>query len=87
VRAVVQRVAHARVTPGGQVGHGACVRLGVARGDQIVTAERLAMKIAKLRIFGGADGRFDRSVLDVGGSALVVSQFALIADTRRGSRV
>ena len=86
MRAVVQRVARARVTPGGQVGPGLCVLLGVARGDGEEQAERLAGKIARLRIFPDEDGRFDRSLVDVAGSALVVSQFTLIADTAKGNR-
>jgi D-aminoacyl-tRNA deacylase len=86
VRAVVQRVSRARVTPGGEVGHGLCILLGVAQGDGAEKAERLAVKIARLRIFPDDEGRFDRSVLDVGGAALVVSQFTLIADTAKGNR-
>ena len=58
----------------------------MAEGDDTATAERLAAKVAKLRIFEGADGRFERSLLDTGGAALVVSQFTLIADTRKGNR-
>jgi D-tyrosyl-tRNA(Tyr) deacylase len=83
VRAVVQRVSRARVTPGGEIGRGICVLLGVAQGDGAETAERLAGKVARLRIFPDDGGRFDRSVLDVGGAALVVSQFTLIADSKR----
>ncbi len=60
--------------------------LGVAEGDDETVAERLAGKVARLRIFEGDDGRFDRSLLDTGGAALVVSQFTLIADTRKGNR-
>ena len=86
MRAVVQRVSRARVTPGGSVGAGLCVLLGVARGDTEDDAARLAGKIARLRIFSDEDGKFDRSVLDVGGSVLVVSQFTLIADTAKGNR-
>ena len=86
MRAVVQRVSRARVTPGGEIGPGLCVLLGVARGDGEEAAERLAGKIARLRVFPDDDGRFDRSVLDVGGAALVVSQFTLIADTAKGNR-
>jgi D-tyrosyl-tRNA(Tyr) deacylase len=86
VRAVVQRVARARVTPGGEIGHGLCILLGVAQGDGAEKAERLASKVARLRIFPDDEGRFDRSVLDVGGAALVVSQFTLIADTAKGNR-
>jgi D-aminoacyl-tRNA deacylase len=83
VRAVVQRVARARVTPGGEIGHGLCILLGVADGDGVQAATRLAGKIARLRIFPDDEGRFDRSVLDVDGSALVVSQFTLLADSKR----
>jgi D-aminoacyl-tRNA deacylase len=86
MRAAVQRVSRARVTPGGEIGPGLCILLGVARGDREEEAGRLAGKIARLRIFPDDDGRFDRSVLDVGGSALVVSQFTLIADTAKGNR-
>jgi D-tyrosyl-tRNA(Tyr) deacylase len=62
------------------------VLLGVAAGDREADAERLASKIARLRIFEGDSGKFDRSLLDTGGAALVVSQFTLIADTAKGSR-
>jgi D-tyrosyl-tRNA(Tyr) deacylase len=86
----VQRVSRARVTVDGavvgEVGRGLCVLLGVARGDDKAEAERLAGRIARLRIFPDEDGRFDRSALDVGGAALVVSQFTLIADTAKGNR-
>jgi D-aminoacyl-tRNA deacylase len=67
----------------GEIGSGLCVLLGVARDDTKEDAERLAARIARLRIFENDDGRFDRSVLDVGGRALVVSQFTLIADSTR----
>jgi D-tyrosyl-tRNA(Tyr) deacylase len=86
VRAVVQRVSQARVTPGGEIGRGLCVLLGVARGDGEGEAARLAGKVARLRIFPDEAGRFDRSVEDVGGAVLVVSQFTLIADTAKGNR-
>ena len=86
MRAVCQRVSRARVTPGGEIGVGVCVLLGVARSDGVAEAERLAGKVARLRIFENEDGRFDRSLLDVGGAALVVSQFTLIADTAKGNR-
>jgi len=86
VKAVVQRVSRARSTPGGEIGAGVCVLLGVADGDGEVEAARLAGKVARLRIFPDDDGRFDRSVLDIGGGALVVSQFTLIADTAKGNR-
>jgi D-aminoacyl-tRNA deacylase len=86
MRAVVQRVSRARVTSGGEIGSGLCILLGVARRDGEEEAARLAGKIARLRIFPDDDGRFDRSVLDAAGAALVVSQFTLIADTGRGNR-
>jgi D-tyrosyl-tRNA(Tyr) deacylase len=66
-----------------EVGPGLLVLLGVARGDGEADAVALAGKIARLRIFENADGRFDRSLLDAAGAALVVSQFTLIADTSR----
>jgi D-aminoacyl-tRNA deacylase len=90
VRAVVQRVSRARVVVDGEVvgeiGAGLCVLLGVARGDGEHEASRLAGKVARLRIFEDDAGRFDGSLLDTGGGALVVSQFTLIADTRKGNR-
>jgi D-aminoacyl-tRNA deacylase len=86
VRAVVQRVSRAGVTPGGEIERGLCVLLGVARGDGEDQAVRLAAKVARLRIFPDEDGRFDRSVEDVAGAVLVVSQFTLIADTAKGNR-
>jgi len=86
MRAVVQRVSRARVTPGGEIGRGLCVLLGVAGGDGEEQAARLAGKIARLRVFPDDAGRFDRSVVDVSGAALVVSQFTLIADTAKGNR-
>jgi D-tyrosyl-tRNA(Tyr) deacylase len=82
----VQRVSRARSTPGGEIDAGVLVLLGVAQDDNTAEAERLAGKIARLRIFGDESGRFDRSLLDVGGAALVVSQFTLIADSQRGTR-
>jgi D-tyrosyl-tRNA(Tyr) deacylase len=86
MRAVVQRVSRASCSPGGSIGPGLCVLLGVAEGDDATTAARLAEKIARLRIFENADGKFDRSLLDTGGAALVVSQFTLLADTAKGTR-
>jgi D-tyrosyl-tRNA(Tyr) deacylase len=86
MRAVVQRVSRARVRPGGDIGHGLCVLLGVARTDGKAEATRLAGKVARLRIFSDDEGRFDRSVADVAGAVLVVSQFTLIADTAKGNR-
>jgi len=86
VRAVVQRVSRARATPGGEIGAGLAVLLGVAATDDEASAERLAGKVARLRVFEGEDGKFDRSLLDSGGGALVVSNFTLVADTTRGNR-
>jgi D-aminoacyl-tRNA deacylase len=86
MRAVVQRVSRARVSPGGEIGPGLCVLLGVARGDGEEQVARLAAKVARVRVFPDADGRFDRSVGDVGGAVLVVSQFTLIADMAKGNR-
>lgn len=90
MRAVVQRVREASVSVDGHVvaacGWGLAVLLGVARGDGGPQAERLAARVARLRIFENEHGRFDRSLLDVAGEALVVSQFTLVADTRKGNR-
>jgi D-tyrosyl-tRNA(Tyr) deacylase len=90
VRAVCQRVAEARVSVDGQVvgeiEHGLCVLVGVAREDGEEEAVRLAGKVARLRIFPDDEGRFDRSVLDANGRVLAVSQFTLIADTAKGNR-
>jgi D-tyrosyl-tRNA(Tyr) deacylase len=90
MRAVVQRVREARVLANGEaagsIGAGVCVLLGVADGDDEAAAERLAGRVARLRIFENEEGKFDRSVLDAAGEALVVSQFTLIADTTKGNR-
>jgi D-tyrosyl-tRNA(Tyr) deacylase len=90
VRAVLQRVSRARVVVAGEVvgeiGHGLCVLLGVARGDDRETGARLAARVARLRVFENAAGRFDLSLRDVRGAALVVSQFTLVADTSKGHR-
>jgi D-aminoacyl-tRNA deacylase len=90
MRAVVQRVSAARAVVAGElvgeIGTGLCILLGVARADGLEQADRLAGRVARLRIFEKQDGRFDRSLLDVHGAALVVSQFTLIADTARGNR-
>jgi D-tyrosyl-tRNA(Tyr) deacylase len=69
-----------------EIGHGLVVLLGVARDDDAAAAERLAGKVARLRIFENDDGKFSRSLLEVDGASLVVSQFTLIADTRKGNR-
>jgi D-tyrosyl-tRNA(Tyr) deacylase len=86
MRAVVQRVSRARSTPGGSIGPGLCILIGIAAGDDEPTAVRLADKVARLRIFQNDEGKFDRSLLDTGGEALVVSQFTLLADTSKGNR-
>jgi D-aminoacyl-tRNA deacylase len=87
MRAVVQRVSRAEVRVAGETvgacGAGLLVLLGAAAGDDAAAAERLAAKIARLRIFPDVAGRFDRSLLDIGGDALVVSQFTLLADSKR----
>lgn len=70
----------------GEIGPGLCVLLGVAREDREEDAARLAGKVARLRVFEDDHGKFDRSLLDVCGAALVVSQFTLIADTAKGNR-
>lgn len=90
MRAVLQRVLRARVlvdgTTRGEIGPGLCVLLGIAREDTDEDADRLAAKVARLRIFEGESGKFERSLLDSGGAALVVSQFTLVADTAKGAR-
>jgi D-aminoacyl-tRNA deacylase len=90
LRAVVQRVSEARVlvegSVVGEIGAGLCVLLGAAEADDQDAAGRLAHKVAQLRIFENEEGKLDRSLLDVHGSALVVSQFTLIADTGKGNR-
>ena len=90
MRALLQRVTHAEVRVGGEVigstGRGLVVLLGVGRGDDEPVADALAQRVAELRIFPDEHGRTNLSVLDVGGGALVVSQFTLYADTRRGRR-
>lgn len=86
----MQRVREASVVVEGVVvascATGLVVLLGVATGDREPDADRLASRVAQLRVFENDAGRFDLSVLDVGGEALVVSQFTLIADTRKGNR-
>jgi D-tyrosyl-tRNA(Tyr) deacylase len=90
MKAVLQRVSGARVLVDGavcgEIGSGLCILLGVARDDTPAEAERLAAKVARLRIFEDERGKFDRSLLDTGAEALVVSQFTLLADTRKGNR-
>src|SRR4026208_569116 len=90
MRAVIQRVTRARVTVDGavvgEVGKGLVVLLGVARNDTKSDADYLASKIVALRIFDDADGKMNVSVKDAGGGLLVVSQFTLYGDVRRGLR-
>lgn len=90
MRAVVQRVSEASVTVGGEVisriGVGLMVLLGVSRSDGRKEAEVLAAKIPYLRVFEDANGKMNRSLLDVGGELLVVSQFTLLGDCRKGRR-
>jgi D-aminoacyl-tRNA deacylase len=92
MKVVLQRVSRASVRVGeepvGEIGPGVCVLLGVARSDGADQAVRLAGKIARLRVFEDERGRFDHSLLDVGGEALVVSQFTLLGDTthQKGTR-
>ena len=90
MRALLQRVSQAKVEVDGaligQCGHGLMILACAMQGDVEVNAEKLAAKISKVRIFKDDDGKMNRSVLDVGGSVLAVSQFTLAADTSRGNR-
>ncbi len=90
MRALLQRVSEARVEVDGEtigeIGPGLLVLICAMQGDSEAQADKLAAKIAKLRIFKDDDGRMNRSVKDIGGSVLVVSQFTLAADTSRGNR-
>ncbi len=90
MRALLQRTTGARVRVDeetlGSIGPGLVVFVGVGRGDDETAADGLARRIAELRIFEDEDGRTNRSLLEVGGEALVVSQFTLYADTGRGRR-
>jgi D-aminoacyl-tRNA deacylase len=90
VRALVQRTTGASVRVDGaavaSIGPGLVILLGVARDDDATQIARLAERVARLRVFPNEDGRFDRSLLDIGGAALVVSQFTLYADTSAGNR-
>jgi D-tyrosyl-tRNA(Tyr) deacylase len=70
----------------GSIGPGLCALIGVTHGDGEAQAVKLAQRLAKLRILADADGKMNRSVLDSGGEVLVISQFTLYADTRRGNR-
>ena len=90
MRLVLQRVTRASVSVDnevvGEINEGLLILVGVADGDSEAQAEALARKVAGLRIFADAEGRFNESLLDIGGSALVVSQFTLHADVRKGRR-
>ena len=90
MRIVLQRVRHASVTVDGErvseIGHGYLLLVGVGRGDPADEPERLAEKIANLRLFADDEGKTNRSLLDVAGEVLVVSQFTLYADLRKGRR-
>src|ERR671934_1235441 len=90
MRALLQRVSRASVSVDGEVvgaiGRGLLVLVGVSREDSPETAQALARRAVELRIFEDEDGRTNRSLLDIGGEALVVSQFTLYADTSRGRR-
>jgi D-tyrosyl-tRNA(Tyr) deacylase len=90
MRALVQRTTSANVKVAGatvaSINTGLVILLGVARDDDATQIARLAERVARLRVFPNEDGRFDRSLLDIGGAALVVSQFTLYADTSAGNR-
>lgn len=90
MRIVLQRVARANVRVDGEVvgaiDAGLLLLVGVAHGDDAETASLLARKCAEMRVFAGAEGRLDRSLLDERGAALVISQFTLLADIRKGRR-
>ena len=90
MRIVIQRVTRASVTVDGEtvgaIGPGLLLLVGIAEGDDAARARQLAQKCAEMRLFPDGDGRFDRSLLDTGGEALVVSQFTLLADVRKGRR-
>lgn len=90
MRAVIQCVSEARVTVGGavtgQTGPGFLILLGVGQGDTEAEADRLWRKIARMRVFDDADGKTNLSLADIGGGVLVVSQFTLYANCRKGNR-
>ena len=90
MRALLQRVREARVSVDGKVvgeiGHGLCILAGATHTDTPAIADALAHKVATMRIFEDDAGKLNLSVLDTGGAALVVSQFTLYADTRKGRR-
>ena len=88
--ALIQRVKQAKVEVDGEtvgaIGAGLLVLVCAMQGDDAATAQKLAARVARLRIFRDADGKMNRALLDTGGAALVVSQFTLAADTRSGLR-
>jgi len=90
MRALIQRVTGSSVTVEGdvigEIGTGMLILICAMQGDQTANADALAAKISKLRIFDDGTGKMNRSILDTGGAALVVSQFTLAADTSRGNR-
>ncbi len=90
MRALIQRVTEASVSVGGavigQIGHGMLILICAMEGDDAAKGKTLAAKISKLRIFKDEAGKMNKSLMDVGGSALIVSQFTLAADTSRGNR-
>ena len=90
MRALVQRVSRGKVSVEGkaiaEIGHGMVILLGIGDGDGEAEVKYLAEKIAQMRIFADEQGKTNLSVLDVGGEAIVVSQFTLYADTRKGRR-
>jgi D-aminoacyl-tRNA deacylase len=90
VRAVIQRVTEARVTVRhevvGEISRGLCILLGISKQDDEANAKALADKIRNLRIFDDAQGKMNRSITDIGGALLVVSQFTLYGDCRKGNR-
>jgi D-aminoacyl-tRNA deacylase len=90
MRVVLQRVTRASVQVEGavvaEIGRGLVLLVGIARDDDSATAERLAAKVASLRVFEGERSRFERTLAEVGGEALVVSQFTLLADAAKGAR-
>ncbi|MGB3341926.1 MAG: D-aminoacyl-tRNA deacylase [bacterium] len=90
MKAVIQRVSNAKIEVGdkvvAEIGNGLMILLGVRKGDTLSNADELAEKCANLRIFEDTEGKFSLSLIDIRGSALVASQFTLLADTSRGRR-
>lgn len=90
MRILLQRVSHASVVVEGEtvggIDRGYLLLVGVGQGDHAATAEKLAKKVVNLRLFPNEEGRFDRSLLDIAGDALVVSQFTLYGNAKKGNR-